>query len=83
MCCLGCCCVSQVPTETHDLIAAVLKANMHSALSNTEKVQAANKKRLGLLKPEKKRKQRKLNLKHITNTHMAHLLADNQYTSID
>lgn len=34
-------------------------------------------------KQERPKKKRKLNLRHITNTHMAHMLTDNQYTSID
>lgn len=57
----------------------VKKAGKRSALAHAR----TDRKPLGMMKQEKTRKKRKINLKHVTNTHMAHMFMGDQFTSID
>lgn len=71
---------AQLPAEPAELIADLTtKFKLRSALASV----ASTRKPIALLKAEKPKKKRKLNIRHITNTHMAHVLTDNQFTSID
>jgi hypothetical protein len=68
----------QLPSDPKDLAAGVEKHGMRSALAYAK----TDRKPLGMMKQEKTKKKRKTNLRHMTNTHLAHLL-DGQFTSID
>ena len=71
----------QIPADIKDLQAEVSKlAGVRSALAI-----AARDRKAPMTGPKQERakKKRKLNMKHITNTHLAHVIADSQFTSID
>jgi hypothetical protein len=69
---------TELPSDPKDLAAGVEKHGMRSALAYAK----TDRKPLGMMKQEKTKKKRKTNLRHMTNTHLAHLL-DGQFTSID
>jgi hypothetical protein len=69
-----------LPSDPGELANEVTKLGMRSALANADR---SSRKAISMMKAEKVKKKRKLNLRHMTNTHLAHLLVDNQYTSID
>lgn len=71
----------QPPSEPSELIEDLTaKFKLRSAMANL----VSSRKPIALMKADKPKKKRKLNIRHITNVHMAHLLADTaQYTSID
>lgn len=68
----------QLPADHSVLSEDVTKMGLRSALKS------CTRRAIGFLKQEKKpKKKRKLQIQHMTNTHLAHVLNDNQYTSID
>jgi hypothetical protein len=70
----------QLPSEPAELTADLTgKFKQRSALANV----ASSRKPIALMKQDRPKKKRKLNIRHITNVHMAHVLTDNQFTSID
>lgn len=71
---------ADLPSEPAELISDLTtKFKLRSALASV----ASTRKPIALLKADRPKKKRKLNIRHITNTHMAHVLTDNQFTSID
>lgn len=72
-------CPPQLPADLGKLADDVTGMGMRSALAHAKN----DRRPLSMLKQEKTKKKRKLNLRHMTNTHLAHLLTDAQYTSID
>lgn len=73
------CLLVQLPADLGKLAEDVTSMGMRSALAHAKN----DRRPLGMLKQEKTKKKRKLNLRHVTNTHLAHLLTGQQFTSID
>lgn len=69
----------QLPEDPQVLIQDVKASGKRSALACAR----TDRKPLGMLKQEKTKKKRKLNLKHVTNTHLVQMFVGDQYTSID
>ena len=70
---------TQLPADLRKLADDVTIMGMRSALAHAKN----DRRPMSMLKQQKTKKKRKLNLRHMTNTHLAHLLTDAQYTSID
>ncbi|KAF8069496.1 hypothetical protein HT031_001612 [Scenedesmus sp. PABB004] len=73
---------TQLPAEPGELIASLGKLGMRSALANA----SSQRKPVSLMKAEKGKKKRRMQVRHLTNVHMAAMLtgADAaQFTSID
>jgi hypothetical protein len=74
------CFAVQLPADIGKLADDVTGMGMRSALAHAKN----DRRPLGMLKQEKTKKKRKLNLKHVTNTHLTHLLTQGpQYATID
>lgn len=73
---------TQLPLDPAELMASLSGLGMRSALASA----ASSRKPISLVKAERVKKKRKMNIRHMTNVHMADMLtgADAQkYTSID
>eukprot|EP00882_Tetradesmus_deserticola_P005977 GHRQ01006293.1.p1 GENE.GHRQ01006293.1~~GHRQ01006293.1.p1 ORF type:complete len:303 (+),score=132.82 GHRQ01006293.1:72-980(+) len=73
---------TQLPLDPAELIASLSGLGIRSALASA----ASSRKPISLVKTERVKKKRKMNIRHMTNVHMADMLtgADaQQYTSID
>jgi hypothetical protein len=74
--------LSQLPLDPAELISSVKNLGMRSALANA----ASSRKPISLVKTERVKKKRKMNIRHMTNVHMADMLTGaeaQKYTSID
>lgn len=71
---------AQLPGDPQELAAAVGKLGLRSALLNSSTL---SRKAATLVKQERPKKKRKMQLRHMTNTHLSHMLNAQQYTSID
>lgn len=72
----------QLPLDPAELMASLSGLGMRSALASA----VSSRKPISLVKAERVKKKRKMNIRHMTNVHMADMLtgADaQQYTSID